>query len=143
MAFSNPAADAIATLLRNARTIAIVGLSDNPCRPSYEVAESLRDHGYRIVPVNPKLAVWEGIRAVPDLEHVAGVLAPGERIDIVDVFRPPEQVAAIVEECIRLKLPALWLQLGVVDEAAAERAVEAGMTVVMNRCIKVDRMQMG
>lgn len=143
MAFSNPAADAIATLLRNARTIAIVGLSDNPCRPSYDVAESLRDQGYRIVPVNPTLAVWEGIRAVPDLEHVAEILAPGERIDIVDVFRPPEQVAGIVEECIRLQVSALWLQLGVVDAAAAEHAVDAGITVVMNRCIKVDRMRMG
>jgi len=143
LAFSNPAADAIATLLRNARTIAIVGLSDNPCRPSYDVAESLRDQGYRIVPVNPTLAVWEGIRAVPDLEHVAEILAPGERIDIVDVFRPPEQVAGIVEECIRLQVSALWLQLGVVDAAAAEHAVDAGITVVMNRCIKVDRMRMG
>ena len=143
MAFSNPAADAIDTLLRNARTIAILGLSDNPRRPSYEVAETLRDLGYRIVPVNPRLAVWEGIRAVPDLDHVAEVLAPGERIDIVDVFRAPEQVAGIVEDCIRLKLPALWLQPGVIDEAAAERAVAAGMTVVMNRCIKVDRMRMG
>ena len=143
MAFSNPAADAIDTLLRNARTIAILGVSDNPRRPSYEVAETLRDLGYRIVPVNPRLAVWEGIRAVPDLDHVAEVLAPGERIDIVDVFRAPEQVAGIVEDCIRLKLPALWLQPGVIDEAAAERAVAAGMTVVMNRCIKVDRMRMG
>lgn len=141
MAFSNPAPDAIEDLLRQARTIAIVGLSDNPRRPSYEVAAVLRDHGYRIIPINPALAVWEGIRAVPDLDHVAAVLGPGERIDIVDVFRPSDQVAGIVDVCIRLHLPALWLQLDVVDEASAARAVAAGITVVMNRCIKVERLR--
>lgn len=142
LAFSNPPADAIAALLRRARIIAIVGLSDNPRRPSYDIASTLRDHGYRIIPVNPALAVWEGIRAVPDLDHVAEVLGPGEQVDIVDVFRPSEYVAGIVEDCIRLHLPALWLQLDIVDAAAAERAVAAGMTVVMDRCIKVERLRM-
>lgn len=143
MAFSNPPPAAIDALLRRARIIAIVGLSDNPRRPSYEAAAALTDFGYRIIPVNPALAVWEGVRAVPDLDHVAEVLGPGERVDIVDVFRPSDQVAGIVDVCIRLHLPALWLQLDVVDEAAAERAVAAGMTVVMNRCIKVERLRMG
>jgi len=143
LAFSNPPTAAIDALLRQARIIAIVGLSDNPRRPSYEAAATLTDFGYRIIPVNPALAVWEGVRAVPDLEHVAEVLGPGERVDIVDVFRPSDQVASIVDVCIRLHLPALWLQLDVVDEAAAERAHAAGMTVVMNRCIKRERLRIG
>jgi predicted CoA-binding protein len=142
MAFSNPPAEALAALLRKARIIAIVGLSDNPRRPSYEIASALTDRGYRIVPVNPALAVWEGIRAVPDLDQVVQVLGPDEQVDIVDVFRDPGHVAGIVDDCVRLRMPALWLQLDVVDEAAAERAVAAGMTVVMDRCIKVERLRM-
>jgi len=142
MAFSNPSPDAIADLLRRTRIIAIVGLSDNPRRPSYDIAAALTEHGYRIIPVNPALAVWEGIRAVPDLDHVAEVLGPGEQVDIVDVFRSSEHVPEIVDDCIRLRLPALWLQLGVVDEASALRAAAAGMTVVMDRCIKVERLRM-
>jgi predicted CoA-binding protein len=143
MAFLNPAPAEIVRLLRDARTIAVVGLSDNPQRPSYEVAATLLDFGYRIIPVNPALAVWEGIRAVPDLDHLTGVLGPGEQVDIVNVFRQPRHVAAIVDDCLRLQLPTLWLQLGVIDEAAAQRAREAGMTVVMDRCLKVERMRIG
>jgi uncharacterized protein len=140
MSFSNPPTETLSALLRSAKTVAVVGLSDNPRRPSYEVASYLLDAGYRIVPVNPGLAVWEGIRAAPDLATACESLG-GERIDIVDVFRQPRHVAGIVDECIRLKLPALWLQLGVVDEAAASRASQAGITVVMDRCIKVERMR--
>lgn len=143
MPFSNPSNDSIASLLSSARTIAVVGLSDNPRRPSYDVAAAMLDFGYRIVPVNPALAVWEGIRAVPDLDHVADALGPHERIDIVNVFRRSEHVAAIVADCIRLQVPALWLQIGVIDAAAAERAQAAGITVVMDRCIKVERMRSG
>lgn len=143
MAFQNPPPTEIARLLREARTVAVVGLSDNPQRPSYDVASALLDYGYRIIPVNPALAVWEGIRAIPDLDHLSQVLGPGEQVDIVDVFRQPQHVAGLVEDCLRLQLPALWLQLGVVDEVAARHAQEAGMTVVMDRCIKVERMRMG
>lgn len=143
MAFQNPPPTEIARLLREARTVAVVGLSDNPQRPSYDVASALLDYGYRIIPVNPALAVWEGIRAIPDLDHLSQVLGPGEQVDIVDVFRQPQHVASLVEDCLRLQLPALWLQLGVVDEVAARHAQEAGMTVVMDRCIKVERMRMG
>lgn len=142
MAFTNPAAAAIQALLRKARTIAVVGLSDNPRRPSYDVASALRDYGYRIIPVNPSLAVWEGIRAVPGLDQLSDVLGADEQADIVSVFRQPQYVGPIVEDCIRLKLPALWLQLGVVNETAAQRAVDAGITVVMDRCIKVERMRL-
>jgi uncharacterized protein len=142
VSFSNPTPAEIAALLHHARTIAVVGLSDNPHRPSYEVAAALKDYGYRIIPVNPALAVWEGFRAVPHLDHAANVLGPGERVDIVNVFRRPQYVSGIVEDCIRLKMPALWLQVGVIDEVAAERATSAGMRVVMDRCIKVERMRL-
>jgi predicted CoA-binding protein len=142
MPFANPSSEAIRRLLGTARTIAVVGLSDNPRRPSYEVAAALMDFGYRIVPVNPNLAVWEGIRAVPDLEQAQRAVAP-DSIDIVDVFRRPQHIAALVDACIRLQLPALWLQLGVIDAAAALRAQQAGIAVVMDRCIKVERMSIG
>jgi uncharacterized protein len=133
--FRNPARETIRALLKQARTIAIVGISDNPHRPSYGVARGLQTFGYRIVPVNPALdAVW-GERAVPDLDHVGDVLRPGEHVDIVDVFRAPEHVDEIVDACIRLRVPAVWLQEGVVNAPAARRAEDAGLTVVMDQCI--------
>jgi predicted CoA-binding protein len=141
--FENPDARAIEKLLRSARTIAVVGLSPNPARPSFGVARALQRFGYRIVPVNPAHAEILGERAVPSLERLGDVLAPGERIDIVDVFRRPEHVSAIVDECIRLALPAVWLQDGVIDEAAAQRAHAAGIFTVMDRCIYRDRARLG
>ena len=142
MRFSNPTHEEVAGVLRGARNIAVVGLSDNPHRPSYEVADTLKDYGYRIIPVNPGLAVWEGIRAVPDLDHVAEVLGPEEHLDIVDVFRRPQYVSDLVDVCIRLKVPVLWLQVGVIDDEAAERAANAGIRVVMDKCIKLERMRL-
>jgi predicted CoA-binding protein len=143
VAFTNPSTERIQSLLRQARTIAVVGLSDNPQRPSHEVATALAQHGYRIIPVNPALTSWKGIRAVPDLDHLSDVLAPGERVDIVDVFRQPQHVDAIVAACIRLKLPTVWLQLGVINPEAAQQALDAGISVVMDKCMKVERMRMG
>ena len=137
--FTNPSTEQIAQLLRSARTIAVVGLSADPTRPSHGVARALQRFGYRIVPVTPSAEVILGESAVPDLAHLSEVLAPGEHVDIVDVFRRPEHVAGIVDECIRLKLPALWLQDGVIDEVAAERARSAGLFTVMDRCIFRDR----
>lgn len=137
--FVNPSREQIAALLRTARTIAVVGLSANPDRPSHSVARALQQFGYRIVPVNPYLTEVLGERAVPDLDHLHEVLAPGEKVDIVDVFRRPEHVAAIVDDCIRLQLPAIWLQDGVIDEQAAEHAKAAGIFTVMDRCIYRDR----
>ena len=142
MRFSNPTHEEVAGVLRGARNIAVVGLSDNPHRPSYEVADTLKDYGYRVIPVNPRLAVWEGIRAVPDLDHVAEVLGPEEHLDIVDVFRRPQYVSDLVDVCIRLKVPVLWLQVGVIDDEAAERAANAGIRVVMDKCIKLERMRL-
>ena len=142
MTFTNPPPAAIRALLRASKTIAVVGLSDNPARPSHEVSLSMRGYGYRIVPINPSLQSWEGVPAYPDLEAAMGALGPDEHVDIVNVFRRPAQLDKVVDDCLRLGLPALWLQLGVVNEAAAARAVAGGMTVVMDRCIYVDRARM-
>ena len=137
--FTNPSTNDINELLRSARIIAVVGLSDDPSRPSNHVAQELQGYGYRIIPVTPKGGTILGERAVPDLDHLSDVLIPGEKVDVVDVFRRPEHVAAIVDDCIRLRLPALWLQDGVVDVVAAEKAVNAGIFTVMDRCMFRDR----
>lgn len=141
--FHNPDAETIAKLLRSARTIAIVGLSADPARPSHGVAAGLQRYGYRIIPVTPSAPAVLGERSVPDLDHLDDVLAPGERVDLVDVFRRPEHVPALVDDCIRLGLPALWLQDGVIDLRAAERARDAGILTVMDRCLWRDRAALG
>jgi predicted CoA-binding protein len=121
--------DSITQLLKKSKTIAVVGLSDSPLRPSYGVAAYMQSQGYRVIPVNPTIKGALGEKAVPSLSEV------NEKIDIVDVFRRPEFVPEVVEEAIRLKVPAIWLQEGVVHEEAAERARKAGIEVVMDRCI--------
>jgi predicted CoA-binding protein len=148
--FKNPTADQISQLLHSARVIAVVGLSADPSRPSHSVARALQGFGYRIIPVTPSAPSVLGQRSVPDLEHLQEVLGPGEQVDIVDVFRRPEHVAGIVDDCIRLHSPtdgpmrpALWLQDGVIDTAAAERAVQAGIFTVMDRCLYRDRAALG
>ena len=133
--FVNPPADEIVKLLRAAHTIAVVGLSADPTRPSHGVARALQRFGYRIIPVTPSAQSILGEPAVASLDQLPEVLGGGEQVDIVDVFRRPEHVAGIVSDCIRLKLLALWLQEGVVDQAAAERAVQAGIFTVMDRCL--------
>jgi uncharacterized protein len=133
--FVNPPAEQIERLLRTARTIAVVGLSPDRTRPSHGVARAMQRFGYRIIPVTPGAESILGEPAVPSLDQLPEVLSGDERVDIVDVFRRSEHVAGIVSDCIRLKLPALWLQEGVIDQAAAERAVRAGIFTVMDRCI--------
>lgn len=118
--------------MRRIKTIAVVGLSASPNRPSHGVAWALQGFGYRIIPVNPAVREVLGARAYPSLRELP------EPVDLVDVFRESSHVAGIVDDCVALKLPALWLQDGVIDEAAALRAREAGLTVVMNRCIYRD-----
>lgn len=128
----NPDDETVRRLLQHARTIAIVGLSDSPARPSYGVARYLQEHGYRIIPVNPGIQEVLGERAYPDLRSVP------ERIDIVDLFRRSEYVAAHVDEAIaRGDVQLIWMQIGVRDAHAARRARAAGIEVVMNRCLKV------
>jgi uncharacterized protein len=123
------ASDEIGELLKRIKTIAVVGLSDSPLRPSYGVSAYMQGQGYRIVPVNPQIHGALGEKAVASLAEI------GEKIDLVDVFRRSEFVPEIVDEAIRLKVPAIWLQEGVIHAEAAEKARKAGIFVVMDLCI--------
>ena len=125
--------DPIYELLSRAKTIAVVGLSESPMRPSHGVSAYMQAAGYKIIPVNPRIVEALGEKAYRSLLEVP--LEVQERIDLVDVFRRPEHVDEVVEQAIRLKMPAIWLQEGVVNERAAEKARKAGMFVVMDRCV--------
>ncbi len=122
-------ADPVTELLKLAKTIAVVGLSDNPMRPSYGVSAYMQTHGYRIIPVNPRIESCLGEKAYASLLEVP------EKIDIVDIFRRPEFVEEVVDQAIQLKIPAIWMQEGVIHEKAAAKARKAGMSVIMDRCI--------
>ena len=137
MTFRNPEPDQIRNLLREVRSIAVIGLSPNPDRPSFRVAQGLQGFGYRIIPVRPKVTEVLGEKAYPDLNSLT------EIPDIVDVFRAPEFIPAIVDSCIELGIKRIWLQEGVVHEEAAQRAQEAGITVVMDRCMWRDAVHFG
>ena len=132
MAFQNPSPEEIKALLKRVKTIAVVGLSPKPDRPSYVVARAMQRYGYRIIPVRPATAEVLGEKCYPSLADVP------EKIDLVDVFRAADHIPALVDECLALGLPAVWIQEGIVNEAAAEKARAAGMTVVMDRCIYKD-----
>ena len=134
--FENPSKSEIDALLRRTRSIAVLGLSEGRDRPSHTVARALQKFGYRIVPVNPAASEILGEKSWPDLESALRGAGP---VDVVQVFRRPEHVAAIVDDAIRLKVPALWLQDGVIDEQAASKARAAGIFTVMNRCMFRDR----
>ena len=125
----------IPEMLRVCRTIAVVGLSAKRYRPSYGVAEYMQRAGYRIIPVNPNVTGSLGEKAYASLLDVP------EQIDIVNIFRRPEAVPEIVDEAIQLGVPAIWMQEGVVHEAAAEKARKAGILVIMDRCILKDHMR--
>lgn len=124
-----PSSEEIQRLLARARTIAVVGLSDKPDRDSYRVAQYLQQQGYEIIPVNPNVREVLGRRAYADLREVP------HPVDIVDIFRKPEAVPEIVEAAIARRDGAIWMQEGVVHNAAGERARAAGLIVVMNRCL--------
>lgn len=134
--FANPSANEIRALLLRTKTIAVIGLSASPMRPNHSVARALQGFGYRIIPVNPAVTEVLGEKAYPSLRALP------EPVDLVDVFRESRHVAEIVDDCIPLKRPVLWLQDGVIDKAAALRAQEAGLTVVMDRCIYRDYLQL-
>ncbi|MBN8481686.1 MAG: CoA-binding protein [Xanthomonadales bacterium] len=131
--FENPSPQAIGALLRRARTVAVVGLSPNENRPSHRVARAMQGFGWRIVPVRPAVTEVLGETAYASLDDIPEALR--RDIDLVDVFLAPERVGPVVDRAIALGLPAIWLQDGVIDEAAAQRAKDAGLTVVMNRCV--------
>jgi len=121
--------DVIRDLLESSKVIAVVGLSSRTSRPSYGVSRSMQSAGYRIIPVNPAETEILGERCYARLEDIL------EKVDIVNIFRRPEAVPEIVESAIRISARAIWMQEGVVNEAAAERARQAGLIVVMDRCI--------
>ena len=132
-------ADDIADLLNNVRTIALVGASDRPDRPSNGVMKFLQDQGYRVIPVNPTITG----------EHVHGEYVwrelgqIGEPIDLVDIFRKSSAVGPVVDQAIAIGAKAIWMQLGVIDQEAAARAEAAGLKVVMDHCPKIEIMRLG
>jgi predicted CoA-binding protein len=135
--FANPSDDRIRAILESARTIAIVGLSPRPARASNQVARFLMAAGYRVLPVNPGHAEILGLRCYARLRDVP------EPIDIVDCFRRSEEIPPIAEAAIEVGAQVLWLQLGVVHDDAATRADQAGLVVVVDRCIKIDYVRLG
>lgn len=126
---SQSQSDPIADLLRRSKTIAVVGLSCNPLRPSHGVSAYMQTHGYRIIPVNPNIQECLGETAYSSLLQVP------EKIDIVNIFRRSEFVEELIDQAIQLKVPAVWMQEDVINEKAAERARHAGIFVVMDHCI--------
>jgi uncharacterized protein len=132
--------ETIRTILENVKTIAVIGLSNRPDRASFGVSRYMQRQGYRIVPVNPTLSDVLGESAYPTLEAAAAAVG---QIDLVDVFRAPQFVPEIVNDVIRLKIPFLWLQQGVIDQESAQRAETAGVRVVMDHCIFQEHMALG
>lgn len=124
--------DTLRRVLRDCHTIAVVGLSAQSDRPSYRVAQYLQDHGYRIVPVNPMYQEILGQRCYPDLASIPFA------VDIVDVFRKSQDCAPVAQQAVAVGAKVLWLQLGVVNDEARQIAQAAGLTVVMDRCVKID-----
>ena len=136
MNFSNPDDASLNALLDRVKTIAVVGLSPQPARPSYRVAQAMQRYGYRIIPVRPLVDEVLGEKAYSSLAEIPFA------VDLVDVFRAAEHVPAIVEQCLALHLPSIWIQEGIVHDAAAQRARDAGMTVVMDRCLLKDYVRL-
>ena len=130
--FVNPSEQERCAMLKGVKNIAVIGLSPNQSRPSYSVARAMQGFGFNIIPVRPKVSEVLGQQAFGQLSDVP---VP---IDLVNVFRSAEYLDEIVDECIALKLPALWIQQGIVNEPAAQRARDAGMVVVMDRCVYRD-----
>ena len=133
--FKNPSAEERCELLKRVKNIAVVGLSPNPARPSYGVSRAMQGFGYNIIPVHPAACDILGARAYPRLSNVPVA------IDLVNVFRRAEHIDEVVDECLRLGLKNIWIQEDIVNEPAALRARQRGMTVVMNRCIYRDYRQ--
>lgn len=119
-------------LILGMKKIAVVGLSDKPDRPSFDVAAYLQKHGYEIIPVNPMISEWNSLKAYPDLKSI-----PFD-VDVVDVFRKSEDVPSVIDEAIEKKVKAVWLQLGVSSFEAEQKAKDAGLLVVSNKCMKIE-----
>ncbi len=136
----------IPQILRDSKTIAVIGLSNKPDRASHEVAEYLQQHGYRVVPVNPSYAQQQilGETVHASLQEAADALAAGgQRIDIVDCFRKAEDIGPIARDAVAIRAGCLWMQLGIENQAAADLARAAGLDVVMDRCMKIEHRNLG
>ncbi len=138
--FTNPSLDEIKILLKKTKTIAVIGLSPKPKRPSHGVSKAMQGFGYEIIPIRPAVDEVLGEKAYVDLESIPKDLL--EKVDMVDVFRAPDKITPIIDACIKLKIPLIWLQDGVVNETEAARAQAAGITVVMDRCVYRDYIQL-
>jgi predicted CoA-binding protein len=136
MKFINDQAAEIRYILQNTTTIAVVGLSPKPSRPSNQVAQYLKNNGYTIIPVNPGQDTLLGLPCYPNLQAIPGP------VDMVDIFRRSEFVLSVVEEAIAIKAKVIWMQSGIINEEAAELAEEAGLAVIMDRCTMVDHMDL-
>lgn len=134
--FKNPSDEKIREILTQTTTIAVVGLSPNPSRASYSVANYLKNKNYRIIPVNPKHPEVLGEKSYPNLSDIP------EKIDLVDIFRRPEHIPPIVDEAIKIKAKVIWMQSGIVNQDAAQKAKEAGLEVVMDRCMYVEHCRL-
>lgn len=130
--FENPTPEQCCALLKNVKNIAVVGLSPNPARPSHGVAKAMQGYGFNIIPVHPAVKEVLGAKAYPRLADIPVA------IDLVNVFRRAEFIDEIVDDCLALKLKSIWIQENIVNELAALRARQAGMFIVMNRCIYRD-----
>lgn len=117
---------------------AVVGASPDPTRPSHGVTRTLIRHGYEVIPIYPVATTIRGLASSPDLATAAGMRPPGSPIEVVDIFRASHRAGQHVDEAIAIKAKAVWMQLDVIDEAAAERAVRAGLLIVMDRCPAID-----
>ncbi len=131
-----PSDERMRQVLEDAKRIAVVGLSNKPERDSYRVAQYLQEQGYEIIPVNPMVDEVLGQKAVASLKEIEG------EVDIVDVFRRSEEIPGVVDDAIAIGAKAIWLQLGVIHEEAAQKAVDQGLDVIMDRCIKVEHARL-
>ena len=132
----NPPSEEVKAILEKYKTVAIVGLSPKPERDSYKVGKYLKEHGYRIVPVNPGQKEILGEKSYPNLEAIPFA------VDIVDIFRKPEAIPPIVDKAVKIGAKVVWMQLGIAHNQAAEKAREAGLEVVMSKCMKIEHMNM-
>jgi hypothetical protein len=132
----NPPDEEVVELLKSAKTVAVVGISHKEDRDSYKVAKYLKEHGYKIIPVNPKYKEVLGEPCYPDLKSVP------EKIDVVDIFRNIDAIPGIVDEAINVGAGAVWMQLGLAHNESAEKARQAGLKVVMNKCMKIEHQRL-
>jgi hypothetical protein len=133
---TNPPDDVIKNILEKNRAVAVVGLSDDPASASYRVADYLKNHGYRIIPVNPERREVLGEKSYPDLKSIPG------QVEIVDIFRQVPAIPGIVDEAINIKAKVVWMQLGLAHNEAADRATAAGLNVVQSKCMKIEHSKL-